>query len=142
MKKLLVSILTVGVVGTAAFAGANAFFSDTETSTGNILQAGSIDLQIDNTSYKTNTAGVLVASPETTWTLRDLTVQKFFNFTDLKPGDVGEDTISLHVTDNDSWACANVQITENSDYGFSEPEDEMFLNSHLNCTTSGYVKIL
>lgn len=132
MKKILVSILTVGVVGISAFAGANAFFSDTETSTGNVLTAGSIDLQIDNTSYKTASSGALVASQATTWTVADLTVQKFFDFADLKPGDVGEDTISLHVTDNDSWLCANVQITENSDNGYSEPEDEMFGTSTDN----------
>ena len=46
----------------------------------------------------------------------------FFKFTDLKPGDIGEDTISLTVHDNDSWACANVKITENLDNSCTEPE--------------------
>lgn len=133
MKKLLVSILTVGVVGAAAIAGANAFFSDTETSTGNTFTAGAIDLKIDNESYgldynvfgptgASGATGALVASPNTSWTLNDLTVEKFFNFVDLKPGDYGEDTISIHVNDNDAWLCAAAQITQDTDETCVDPE--------------------
>ena len=125
MKKVLLSLATIGAVAALAFGASQAFFSDTETSTGNILQAGAIDLLVDNTSYITNEEGDLVASEATTWTQKDLTLEKFFNFTDLKPGDRGEDTISLHVNNNDAWACASVKFTENSDNGYSEPEDEM-----------------
>ena len=125
MKKILLSLLTVGSLGALVYGATQAFFSDTETSVGNVLEAGAIDLKIDNTSYKTNNDGVLVASSETSWQLSDLTVEKFFNFFDLKPGDQGEDTISIHVNNNDAWACANLQITGNFDNGFSEPEDEM-----------------
>lgn len=125
MKRILISLLTVGSLGAVVFGVTQAFFSDTETSVGNTFQAGGVDLQIDNTSYRTDADGTMVESPETTWELTDLTIEKFFNFFDLKPGDQGEDTISLHVTDNDSWACANVQITGNFDNGFTEPEDEM-----------------
>lgn len=126
MKKILLSILTIGLVSVvAAFGITQAFFSDTETSTGNILAAGAIDLLIDNTSYRTNSAGVLVASPETSWNLKDLTIEKFFNFTDLKPGDVGEDTISIHVNNNDAWACARADISDNSENGLTEPEADL-----------------
>jgi len=99
-----------------------AFFSDTETSTGNTFTAGSIDLKIDNESYVTNNAGDLVASPNTSWDLRDLTIERFFNFTDLKPGDIGEDTISIHVYDNDSWVCMSAAITATPENGITEPE--------------------
>lgn len=97
--------------------GTGAFFSDTETSTGNTFTAGAIDLKIDNTSYYN---GVL--NPDTSWSLKDLTIEKFFNFLDLKPGDRGEDTISLHVDTNDSYLCANVKLTSNDDNGLTEPE--------------------
>lgn len=137
MKKILLSLLITGGVSAGVFGITQAFFNDTETSTGNTFTAGAIDLKIDNTSYVTNSAGVLVSSPETSWQLTDLVAQKFFNFFDLKPGDRGEDTISIHVDNNDAWMCANVQITGNFDNGFSEPEDEMFgTNSDLDDGTA------
>lgn len=38
-----------------------------------------------------------------TWLPVNLGVQKFFNFADVKPGDSGEDTLSLHLNNNDAW---------------------------------------
>lgn len=99
-----------------------AFFSDTETSTGNTFSAGDIDLRIDNTSYYTNASGTLVASPNNTWTISDLTNQLFFSFSDVKPGDIGEDTISIHPGTNDAWACMAADITATPDNGINEPE--------------------
>jgi hypothetical protein len=46
---------------------------------------------------------------------------KFFNFDDIKPGDNGEDTISLHVSNN-SWICANITTTSNNDNTVTPPE--------------------
>jgi len=126
MRRILTSLLVIGIVGVAAFGASRAFFSDTETSSGNVLAAGAIDLLVGNTSYVTDEDGKLVASPSTTWSLRDLTVEKFFNFFDLKPGDEGENTISLHVNNNDAYACAHVAISQDIDNGFTDPEDEMF----------------
>lgn len=118
MKRILISILTVGVVGAAAFGASQAFFSDTETSKDNIFTAGAIDLEIDNTSYYN---GILNGA--TSWVLKNLTIEKFFDFLDVKPGDRGEDTISLHVKDNDAWVCADVKLTSNNDNGLTEPEN-------------------
>ena len=116
-----------------------AFFSDTETSVDNTFVAGAIDLKIDNTSYVTDSDGVLVASPNTSWSLRDLTIEKFFNFTDLKPGDIGEDTISIHVDNNDAWLCAAARVTEDSDVDYSEPEleDDTTVNQSDPAGTDG-----
>lgn len=102
-----------------------AFFSDTETSKDNILAAGAIDLKIDNSSYYNGQI-----SPLTTWQLADLNDGNgpsqgqylFFNFTDLKPDDEGEDTISLHVDTNPAWACADITLTKNDDVSCTEPE--------------------
>jgi len=112
----------IAAVAAIAIGATTAFFSDTETSTGNTFTAGAIDLKIDNTSYVTNNAGVLVQSISTSWTLADLTDQLFFNFTDLKPGDIGEDTISLHVNNNDAWACMSASITGTPENNQTEPE--------------------
>jgi predicted ribosomally synthesized peptide with SipW-like signal peptide len=113
----------------AVVAGATgAFFSDTETSTGNVFAAGAIDLGIDNESYYNG-----VATSSTSWTL-DFDIDNcinqrggpclFFNFFDLKPGDYGEDTISLHVTNNEAWLCADVSVTEDDDETCVEPEED------------------
>jgi|SRR3989344_3801944 len=122
--RILASVAMLVFVGAVVASSTGAFFSDTETSTGNTFTAGDIDLQIDNTSYVTDANGVLVASAATTWGMTDLTVEKFFNFTDLKPGDIGEDTISIHVGSNDAWLCAAAQVTNDSDQTCTEPEGD------------------
>lgn len=96
-----------------------AYFSDTETSVANEFVAGSVDLRIDNTSYYN---GQLMDS--TTWELTDLTIERFFNFADLKPGDWGEDTVSLHVDDNDAWVCSNITLTSSGENGVIESEED------------------
>jgi len=117
MKKILLSsVMTLSVVA-LAIGGTGAFFSDTELSSGNTFAAGAIDLKIDNHSYYNGQLNL-----GTTWELKDLTIEKFFDFPDLKPGDVGEDTISLHVDNNNAYLCANVKLTSNDDNGLTEPE--------------------
>jgi len=122
--RILASIAMLVFVGAAIASSTGAFFSDTETSTGNTFTAGDIDLQIDNTSYVTNSDGVLVASPENTWAISDLTDQLFFSFEDVKPGDIGEDTISIHAGSNDAWACMALDITATPENSLTEPEGD------------------
>lgn len=113
----------VGVVGAmlalVTIAGSKAFFSDRETSVGNVLADGGIDLKIDNSSWYNGEF-----QQSTSWTLDELAGHLFFDFKDLKPGDEGEDTVSFHVRDNDAWLCANVTLTESADNGITEPEGE------------------
>lgn len=118
MQRIILSLAIITVIsGALTFGATGAFFSDTETSTANIFTAGAIDLQIDNESYYN---GVLNAS--TTWEKKDLTIEKFFDFGDLKPNDFGEDTISLHVDNNDSFICADIKLTSNAENDQTEPE--------------------
>ena len=118
MKRFLRSFTIILILLLATVGFSRAFFSDTETSEGNVLAAGAIDLKIDNTSYYN---GVL--NNGTTWTLDDLDpTHLFFNFTDLKPDDWGEDTISIHVNDNDAWACMDIALTKDDDNTCTEPE--------------------
>lgn len=122
-KKIFLSLGIIVGVAALAYGGTTSFFSDSETSTGNTFTAGEIDLKIDNESYVTSTStGQLVASPHTSWDLRDLTIEKFFDFVDIKPGDVGEDTISLHVNNNDAWLCADVTLTSNNENNINNAE--------------------
>jgi predicted ribosomally synthesized peptide with SipW-like signal peptide len=149
MKRISFSLVLVLMAVVALAAGSTgAFFTDAETSTGNTFTAGAIDLKIDNTSYYN---GNVCANPSsdnpdlgyiwvgtalfpvpgtpctTTWASDDLndgevTLHKFFDFFDLKPGDQSEDTISLH-TQNDAYLCAEVKLTSNKDNDCTTPED-------------------
>ncbi len=122
-KKIFLSLSIIVGVAALAYGGTQSFFSDTETSTGNTFTAGEIDLKIDNESYVTSTStGQLVLNENTSWTLRDLTIEKFFDFDDIKPGDIGEDTISIHVDNNDSWLCAAVTLTSDNENNRNTPE--------------------
>lgn len=135
-----------------------AFFSDTETSTGNLLAAGELDLKIDSEAHYAGLVCTHVddVNPENgvedepgtiwvddndqvpttrpdligelctgTWTETDLDESNiFFALSDIKPGDTGENTISLHVYDNDAWGRMVITTKEDSDNGCTEPESE------------------
>jgi predicted ribosomally synthesized peptide with SipW-like signal peptide len=146
MKKILLSVSVIAVVAAVVLGVTTAFFSDTETSTGNTFTAGSLDLKVDSQQHYNNavcnlqgvwelevgqTATVpqypVIGQPCTgTWGQtpdgKDIVGEKFFNFADVKPGDSGENTISLHVINNDAWVCAEVKNLANADNGITEPE--------------------
>ena len=148
-KKILISLSVVVVVAAVAVGATTAFFSDTETSTGNTFTAGAIDLTVDSEQHyngnvcawdaglRNRTTGELTgdwvwqgSSPypeqglycDGSWEATDLGAQQFFNFADIKPGDEGENTISLHVENNDAWVCAAVSNLSSDDNGINEPE--------------------
>ncbi len=123
MKKILLSLTSIIFLGAILITGTNATFNNKNSSTGNTFASGIIDLKVDNESYYTNDDGLLVYSPSTSWELSPLAGKFFFNFLDVKPGDVGEDTISLHVKNNKAWACMNIKITATPENGQTGPED-------------------
>lgn len=122
MKKILLSLGIIAIVAAVSISATGAFFSDTETSAGNVFTAGAIDLKIDS---KATYNGQPVTSA--TWQEKDLipTSDKFFNFGDIKPGDSGENTISVHVINNDAWVCAAVTNLQSDDNGLTEPESKV-----------------
>ena len=68
VNKIILSLVVIGAVAAIAVGGTMAYFSDTETSTGNTISAGVIDISVDG------------QNPWNETYLEDLT--------DLKPGDV------------------------------------------------------
>ena len=48
MKKILMSLFTIAIVGALVTGGAIAYFNDVETSTGNTFTAGTLDLKVNN----------------------------------------------------------------------------------------------
>ncbi len=53
-KKIIISLSIIGVAAAIAIGGTVAYFSDTETSTGNIFVAGTIDLKVDHVKQTYN----------------------------------------------------------------------------------------
>lgn len=152
MPRIILSLALIAITGGAlTFGATKAFFSDTETSTANTFTAGAIDLKVDNESYYNGNKCTLVDGEETEETTDDVyewvgdapypvegtscetsfgesdldNGLLFFNFTDLKPDDEGEDTISLHVETNDAYACLDISLTSNDDNSSTEPELEV-----------------
>ena len=123
-SRILLSGTIIFAAAALIIGGTFAFFSDTESSVNNTLTAGALDLKIDNTSYYNG-----ISNPGTSWLIDDLTDQLFFDFTDVKPGDLGEDTISFHA-ENDYWLCAQTTLTENNDNTCTTPE----LSDDASCT--------
>ncbi len=120
MQRIILSVaLITFTIGGLAFGATSAFFNDTEQSAANAFTAGDVDLKIDNESYYNG-----FFNEGTSWLEDDLDGNdyKFFDFGDLKPGDYGEDTISIHVDTNDAYLCANVTLTSNNENTCNEPE--------------------
>jgi predicted ribosomally synthesized peptide with SipW-like signal peptide len=165
MKPIVTSVGMIVFVAAIVAGGTGAFFSDTETSTGNVFTAGAIDLTVDSTQHYNNAVCVLNTQTEEipgdyywqlepgevldnpqypvigtacdgTWLATNLGAHKFFNFLDVKPGDTGENTISLHVDNNDAYACIDVSITKNDDVTCTEPENDAE-GTTTPCNTDG-----
>ncbi len=140
--RILLSGATILAASAVIIGATFAFFSDTETASGNTFAAGEIDLTVDSQAHYADLTcvdGIWVEDQgeETTrpdlegqpcsgtWTLTDLgPANTFFNLGDLKPGDEGENTVSLHVDSNDAYVCAVVNNLEDDDNGLTEPEGE------------------
>lgn len=129
MKKIVLSFATIALVAAVAIGATTAYFSDTETSTGNTFTAGDIDLKIDSECHYyqngvdigcVDAAGVEFGN----WEETDLGAEKFFAFDDIKPGDWGENTISMHVYSNDAWGRVLLTKTTDLDNTCTEPELE------------------
>lgn len=86
--------------------------------TGYTFATGSFNLTIDS---KASWNGV--SQPNSTWALKNLVpgVDKFFNISDIKPGDTGEATISFHVN-KDAWICLDFENLKQYENGINDPE--------------------
>ncbi len=149
IHKLIFSLAVLVFAGGIVVGGTGAFFSDEETSTGNVFAAGALDLKVDSEAHYNHMVCEFngddgywwqpepnfvpgpdhYPAPESpcdgTWEETDLGFEHtFFNYGDLKPGDHGENTLSLHVYDNDAYACAIIDNMHDDDNGLTEPEEE------------------
>lgn len=115
-RRILVSLMVIGLVGVGLGGTTMAMFNDSETSNNNQFTAGELDLRVDwNESYN----GEHVETQELT---ND--PGAIFELGDLKPGDHGEATVSLHLDDNPGWIWMNLNQTSNWDNACTEPEHD------------------
>ncbi len=122
-SKILGSVLAMGVAVMMMGAGALAVFSDTERSDGNTFTAGSLDLKIDLVSSTHMKADETVLEGPLHFGEKNLEPDDlFFNWTDVKPGDKGEATISVHVENNAAWLWIGVDNLVDYEMGQTEPE--------------------
>lgn len=112
MKKILISLSIIAAVGATVVGVTRAYFSDTETSTGNTFSAGTLDLNLNGGN--TNVVKFTVA--------------------DVKPGDSGTGTWTV----NNVGSLAGYLDLEsisvvNDDNNCNEPESEV----DATCTLTG-----
>jgi len=110
MKKILISLAIIGVVAAIGVGATVAYFSDTETSTGNTFTAGTLDLTINNPG------------------------QAIFNVGNLKPNDSGHGTWTLtNAGSVDGYVDIHNITLANYENGCNDPETKV---SDPTCGTS------
>jgi predicted ribosomally synthesized peptide with SipW-like signal peptide len=103
-KKILVSMMVIGLVAALAGAGLHAYFSDTEKSEGNTFTAGTLDLEL---SAAQGSVVKLDVGP-------------------MAPGDSGSNTwIAKNVGSIAGKLSLTVSDITNNDNGLTEPESEV-----------------
>ncbi len=118
MKKILSSLSIITIMAVFAVGGSIAYFSDTETSTGNIFQAGTLDLKVEE-------------NDPTTWK---------FVVPDIKPGDEGEAEAEIKNTGTiDGYLHITFKNLLDKENGHIEPEIETANQSQENCEEEGGV---
>jgi|SRR3989338_3435607 len=119
MKKIIISGSLIVAVAALVTGATVAFFNDTETSSGNIFTAGSIDLTVDSFGHTYN--GQFTSDG---WEPTDLTNEKFFTLQDFKPADLFRRSISLHVESNDAWICIGAPNLDDQENVMTETEED------------------
>ncbi|GAB7094962.1 hypothetical protein JCM30237_21150 [Halolamina litorea] len=113
-RKALTGLGGIGAGAALGGTGTMAFLNDTETSAGNTVTAGELDLKID---WEEHYNGSMIEDQALTDNPGPV-----FDLGDVKPGDSGEATISLHVFDNPAWVHMAGELTKNAEMGVNEPE--------------------
>lgn len=83
---------------------------------------GALELKIDNQTFYN---GVL--QPTLSWSLKNLVPSndKFFNFADVKPGDTGTTTMSIHLKNSSAYVCLDFKNLKDKENGINEPESQL-----------------
>ncbi|MFC7097899.1 SipW-dependent-type signal peptide-containing protein [Halobaculum marinum] len=120
-RTMLLGLGTVGLASAGAGLGTTAYFSDTESFSGNSLQAGSLDLLVDYEATYDSDGAVENLAEQSAGTVDGEPAGMFYMLDDVKPGDSGSVKFCFEIDDNPSymWACGDLTEAEN---GMTEPE--------------------
>ncbi|MFC7069634.1 SipW-dependent-type signal peptide-containing protein [Halobaculum lipolyticum] len=119
-RNVLLGLGTIGLASAGAGLGTTAYFSDTESFSGNTLQAGSLDLTVEyEATYNGGPADNLAPAPAGEV---DGEAGLFYTLADVKPGDAGSMTFCFELLTNPAylWVCADA--TADDEAGQTEPE--------------------
>jgi len=154
-RQVLAGMGAVGLASAGAGLGTTAYFSDTESFSGNTLEAGTLDLKLDyKASYDGPNGTELIGQAPSeqqlidqygeamdgplTWEERadlgfacdtegliDGEAMPVFDLDDVKPGDYGEVTMSFHICDNPAHVFFRGNVGADAENGLTEPEAEV-----------------
>jgi len=131
-KGIIMSVGMLVFVGAVVVGGTGAFFTDTESSTGNVFTAGSVSLTLGEATY------IWLGQPNTTlptnyfnWNNTTQSIQ----MPDLKPGDFGRITKPLTNGANDAFLCARIVATSTNPATGANISD--YLKFRIGSTGSG-----
>lgn len=118
--------LVLGAVLLLGYAFLASGATDGFTFATNTTQGKPLELKID---AKTFYNGLL--QPQRTWNLKNLVpgVDKFWNFDDVKPGDTGTSSISIHIKNGPAYACLDFYNYKDLENGVNEPESHVDTSS-------------
>jgi len=137
MKKIFASIFTIFATGALAAGATGAWMNSGGGHGGYDFRRGRIDLKIDHTDSLYNglecvdgrwvgEGGEYAGDPCREWDAKNLGKKdKFYLFSDVKPGDWGRDIISLHANAKETLhACVFAFNARNKENDINEPEEE------------------
>ncbi|MFC7069705.1 choice-of-anchor W domain-containing protein [Halobaculum lipolyticum] len=139
-RNVLLGIGAVGVASAGAGLGTTAYFSDTESFSGNMLQAGEFDLRVRfDGQYNMpgqplfGTASGIIDGVNSTANGQVVGEADFgFLVDDLKPGDTGIGEFCFQIDDNPGYLTVDGVVTDNSENGYTEPEPETAATGDIN----------
>lgn len=125
MKTATIKIVARTLLVLGVFALSVAAASMRSEKPGVTFACNGIDLRIDSQASYNG-----IPHPSGIWELKDLVpgVDKFFNFDDIKPGDYGENTVSLHIKNSPAWICLDFKNLQDFENGVNEPESHEDIN--------------
>jgi hypothetical protein len=84
-----------------------------------------------------------VSQQPLTWLPKNLvpSVDQFFNFSDIKPGDIGFNTIKVRIDKQTAWACLDFKNLKDTDNSQTEPESLTDRNGMLEGELSSGIEM-